>query len=89
MSEVRERLQAVFANAGHESSNITEHKVLEIVSPLIEENALFKARKPLSEQIDEYCKTACADETDECKRTKHCSLKSFLLWTLGCGSKRK
>lgn len=89
MSEVRERIQEVFANAIHESTNITECKILEIVSPLIEENALLKARKPLVEQVEEFCKNACLYETEECKRTRKCGLRYFLLWTLGCSTKRK
>jgi hypothetical protein len=88
MSEVREKIQEVFADSIHESTNTIENKILEIVSPLIEENALHRAKKSLSQQIEEFCKTYCPSETDECKRIR-CSLKSFLLWTMGCDIKRK
>lgn len=56
--------------------------------PEDEEPHVYDASKPLAQQVEEFCKT-CPDETGDCKRTKRCSLRSFCLWTVGCGRTKR
>jgi len=51
---------------------------------VLEQMRASVGKKTLLEQVNEFCKDGCRFATDECRKSKQCSLRQFLLWTLGC-----